>query len=807
VTTKGRLSEPREFEEIILRANPDGSALRLRDVARVELAADRYVTSSLFGSRQAVGLALFQRPGSNAIEASRAINARMAELARDFPPGMRYQVLYNPTEYISQSIDAVYVALLESTLLVVAVILLFLQNWRAAVIPILAIPVSLVGTFAVMALTGVTLNNLSLFGLVLAIGIVVDDAIVVVENIERNLARGLAPRAASVVTMDEVGTALVSIGLVLTAVFVPTAFLGGIAGEMFRQFGLTVATATAISVVNSLTLSPALGAVLLRSHDAPPGAFDRWWDRTLGVAFSAFNRGYDAFAQRYVGLVGHLVRRPALPVAAFGVMLALTGVGLWFMPTGFIPALDQGYVIVLAELPKGASLERTSEVVKEIARRANTVDGTVPRSFGFAGFSIATGASSTQSATVFVGLQDFPDRGPGRTAERITADLGAALRGIQDAAIVVVMPPPIRGIGNGSDFKMLIRDRAGHGARALEAATWAVAGAGTASGAVARAFTTFSTAAPRVQVDIDRTRAQMLEVPLANVFETLRVFLGSEYINDFNLFGRNYRVTAQADAPFRLTTGDVARLRAANVRGEMVPLGSIVSVHPTAGPDRVVRHNLYPAAELLFTAAPGRSSGEALDAMARVAGEALPAGFDFEWTELAYQQRSVGGLGLLVFPLGILFVFLVLTAQYESWSLPFVIVLLVPLVMLFALVGLNLRGMDLNILAQIGFVVLIGLASKNAILLVEFARQREEQGADPIAAAVDAARLRLRPILMTSLAFIAGVVPLGLAIGAGAEMRRVLGTVVLSGMLGVTLVGLLLTPVFYVLVRRRIRRA
>jgi hydrophobe/amphiphile efflux-1 (HAE1) family protein len=801
IAGQGRMETAEEFRAVILKSAPGGRLTRLGDVARVELAADRYVTNSLLAGQPAIAVAIFQRPGSNAVETAQAVKAAMVELARDFPPGLRYQILYNPTAYIEQSIEAVYVALLEASLLVSCVILLFLQNWRAVVIPVLAIPVSLVGTFAVMDLLGVSLNNLALFGLVLAIGIVVDDAIVVIENVERNLERGMDPREASLQTMTEVGTALVSIGLVLTAVFIPTAFFGGIAGEMFRQFGITIATATAISVLISLTLSPALAAVLLDRHDAPPGAFDRWWNRFFGPLFRAFDRLFDSLARRYLGAVHWLITHRRLALGAFTGMLALTGLGLAYTPTGFIPALDQGYLIVLAELPKGASLERTNDVVLRISAITRTVPDTTELAFGFAGFSVATSSNTTQSATLFIGLEDFSRRGRGRSSTVIAAELQKALQVIQEAAIVVVSPPPIRGIGSGSDFKMLIRDRSGKGYAALEEATWAVARAAMQSGAVARAFTTFSTKAPRYHLDIDRTRTEMLDVPVDNVLDALRVFLGSDYVNDFTLFARNFRVTAQADASFRLEQSDISRLRAANTRGEMVPLGSIVSVATSAGPDRVVRHNLYPAAELQFTVAAGRSSGEALAAMARVADEALPAGFDYEWTELAYQQRSVAGLGLLAFPLGILFVFLVLAAQYESWSLPVAIVLIVPLVLLFALAGLALRGMDLNILAQVGFVVLIGLASKNAILIVEFARQQEAHGATVAAAAVEAARLRLRPVLMTSLAFIMGVVPLALATGAGAEMRRVLGTVVFSGMLGVTIVGLLLTPVFYVVIR------
>jgi hydrophobe/amphiphile efflux-1 (HAE1) family protein len=805
VAGEGRLESPEQFGAIIVSSSTEGRLVRLRDIARVELQADRYITESLLDGRPAIALAMFQRPGSNAVATSQAITRAMAELGETFPPGLRYQILYNPTEYISESIRALYWTLLEASALVIIVILLFLQNWRAAIIPILAIPVSLIGTFAVMDLFGVSLNNLSLFGLVLAIGIVVDDAIVVVENIERNLARGLSPREASSVTMNEVGAALVSIGLVLTSVFIPTAFLGGITGEMFRQFALTIATATAISVLNSLTLSPALAAVLLKPHGGPPDRIDLAWNALLGWLFRAFNRGFGALSDGYARLVGRLVRRPAMALASFVLMLGLTAAGLAWTPTGFIPALDQGYLIVIGELPKGASLERTREVVLETSEIAKRIPDTT-MAFGFAGFSVATSSNTPQSATVFVGLEDFARRRAGLSGTELGNLLQAELSGIQEASLLVVEPPPIRGIGSGGDFKMLVRDRSGQGFAALEQATWALAGAAAQAGIVNRAFTTFSNDAPRWFVEVDRTRAEMLNVPIANVFEALRVFLGSDYVNDFSLFGRNYRVTVQADAPFRFEPDNITRLRAANASGQMVPLGSIVSISPATGPDRVVRHNLYPAAELQFSVPPGGSSGQALDGMERLAAQVLPAGFDFEWTELAYQQQTIGGLGLLVFPLGVLFVFLVLSAQYESWSLPIVIVLIVPLVLLFALAGLALRGMDLNILAQIGFVVLVGLASKNAVLIVEFARQREAQGADRFTAAIEAARLRLRPILMTSFAFIMGVVPLAIATGAGAEMRRVMGTVVFSGMLGVTIVGLLLTPVFYVVTRGLLER-
>jgi len=805
LTSKGQLASTEEFGDIIVKAGAQGRVTRVRDIGRVELGARSYRTTSYLDDRPAVAIAMFQRPGSNALETADAVKAAMAELSKDFPRGLAYRIVYNPTEFIAQSIEAVYETILEATALVVVVILFFLQNWRAAIIPLTAIPVSLIGTFAVLAGLGFSLNNLTLFGLVLAIGIVVDDAIVVVENIERDLDHGLPPREAARHTMQEVGTALVSIALVLTAVFVPTAFLGGISGEFFRQFGVTIAAATVISALNSLTLSPALGAILLRPASAPPDRADRWVERFLGPAFALFNRGFDAVRRGYARSVRAVIRHPRASLAAFVLMLAATAALLQLAPTGFIPAQDQGYLIGIVELPKGAALERTNAVIERatrIAMKAPGVEGVV----GFAGFSVATQSNVTHSGTIFTALKPFAERGSALSGPAIAAGLNAAFGEIQDAQIFVIAPPPVRGIGTGGDFKMMVEDRSGQGLEALEAASWRLAQAAAGSGEVARAFTTFSTSSPQYFLDIDRTRAEMLRVPVENVFETLQVYLGSVYINDFTLFGRSYRVTAQADAPFRISPDDVARLRVRNADGGMVPLGSIVSVQASAGPDRVVRHNGYPAAELQMGTPPGRSSGEVLASMERLAAQFLPRGFGHEWTELAYQQRSSSGFGLLIFPLSVVFVFLVLTAQYESWTLPIAIVLIVPLCLLFAVAALLLRGLDVNILSQIGFVVLVGLASKNAILIVEFARQKEGPGVDAVRAAVEAAELRLRPILMTSLAFVFGVLPLAWASGAGAEMRRVLGTVVFGGMLGVTAIGLYLTPVFYVVIRSIVQR-
>jgi hydrophobe/amphiphile efflux-1 (HAE1) family protein len=685
---------------------------------------------------------------------------------------------------------------------VILVIVLFLQTWRAAIIPIIAIPVSLIGTFAVMAAFGFSLNNLSLFGLVLAIGIVVDDAIVVVENIERNLERGLSPREAARVTMDEVGAALISIALVLSAVFVPTAFLGGISGQFFRQFALTIAVATIISAFNSLTLSPALGAILLRGREDDDGARRRsLWSIVLGPVFRVFNAGFEVLTTAYRGTVAFTTRHTAPVLLVFVGLLGATAYMLDRVPVGFIPDQDQGYLIVVAELPKGASLQRTDAVVRAAVDRILEVPGAA-HAVSFVGFSGATFSAASNAGAIFVPMEPFAERQPGVTATSLMGQLYGALAPIQDAQLFVIMPPPVRGIGNGGGFKMLLQDRTGRGLPTLEGATWQMVGAANQLDEANQVFATFTLSTPQFYLDIDRVRAEQLRVPIANIFEALEVYLGSAYVNDFNLFGRAYRVTAQADADYRFDPEDIMRLRARNELGQMVPLGSVMQVRLTSGADRLVRHNLYPAAEVQGNNSPGFSSGEVIAAMESLAQGMLPNGLDYAWTEIAFQQKLAGSAGLWVFPLSILFVLLVLAAQYESWSLPFAIVLIVPLSILFALLGISFRGMDNNILTQIGFVVLLGLASKNAILIVEFARQKEDEGCSIVQAATEAASLRLRPILMTSFAFILGVVPLVTASGAGAEMRRALGTAVFSGMIGVTLVGLLLTPVFYVVVRR-----
>ncbi len=812
VNTQGRFVEADQFADVVIKTGQDGRLTRVRDVARVELGAVDYVRNSYLNGRQAVGIGIFQRPGSNALATAQAIRDTMDELARDFPDGLDYEIAYDPTQFVQESVNAVYHTLFEAVLLVVLVITLFLQSWRAALIPIVAIPVSLIGTFAVMSAVGFSLNTLSLFGLVLAIGIVVDDAIVVVENIERNLEEGMDPAEASRVTMDEVGTALIAMALVLVAVFVPAAFLGGISGEFFRQFALTIAASTVISAFNSLTLSPALGAVLLvpKDREVKRGRLGELVDATVGrllkTFFRAFDRVFDALRDRYATVVDKAVRFPIVPVILFLLLLVAGGLLLKIVPPGFIPAQDQGYLIVAVELPKGASLERTDAVVLEADRMIRDLDG-VADVVAIAGFSGATFAAAPNAGAMFVLLEPFEQRPPGVTSAGLLPQIQSGLQSIREASFFVIAPPPVQGLGTGGGFKMLVQDRSGQGLKALESQTWALVGQANRHPDVAFAFSTFSTSNPRYFLDIDRTRAQMLDVPPENIFETLRINLGSAYVNDFNLFGRTYRVTAQADAPFRMEPDDILRLRTRSRSGAMVPLGSLVDVRRTNGPDRIVRHNLFPAAELQGEAPAGSSTGEAIGVVEELAASHLERGFGYEWTEIAYQEKRAGNAGAWLLPLSVIFVFLLLAAQYESWSLPAAIVLIVPLCVLFALSGVWLRGMSNNILTQIGFVVLIGLASKNAILIVEFAKQQEDAGKNRFDAAVEACRLRLRPILMTSLAFILGVVPLVIATGAGFEMRRVLGTAVFSGMLGVTAVGLFLTPVFYVLIRGFVTRS
>jgi multidrug efflux pump len=800
VETLGRLSDPRQFANIIVRTDADGRVTRVRDIGRVELGAQDYNSNSYLDERSAAAMLIYQLPGSNALETDGRVKAAMQELAKSFPSGLRYDIVYDPTEFIAESVREVFKTMYEAVILVVFVVILFLQTWRASVIPIVAIPVSLIGTFAVLAAARFSLNNLSLFGLVLAIGIVVDDAIVVVENVERNIRAGMPPRDAAHETMNEVGGALIAIALVLSAVFIPAAFIAGISGQFFRQFAVTIASATVISMIVSLTLSPALCALLFKPGHASE-ARRSLLTRPIAAFFRGFNSLFDRLSLGYGRLTRGLVRRGAIILVVYAGLIGLTGWQFERAPTGFIPAQDQGYLITVLQLPPGSSLARTDAVVRKAAKIILDTEG-VAHAVPFAGLDGATFTNAPNAGAIFAGLAPFPERAAkGLSADRILANLHQRLGAIEEAFIIVIPPPPVRGIGNAGGFKMMVQDKRGRGLDALEAATQDLAAAANRTPGLVGVFSLFNTRTPKLYADIDRVKAEILGVSPDKVFEALEVYLGSAYVNDFNYLGRTYRVTAQADGPFRQDVRDIANLKTRNDKGQMVPIGSVATFRDITGPYRVPRYNLYPAAELQGNTLPGFSTGSAIAAMERLAAERLPEGFGYEWTELAYQEKLVGNTGLIVFAASVVFVFLVLAAQYESWALPLAVVLIVPMCLLAGVSGLLLRGFDVNILAQIGFVVLIGLAAKNAILIVEFARQSEAEGASRFDAAVQAARTRLRPILMTSFAFILGVVPLAIASGAGAEMRQSLGTTVFFGMLGVTGFGLLFTPAFYVVLR------
>jgi HAE1 family hydrophobic/amphiphilic exporter-1 len=802
VQTLGRLSDPEQFQEIVVATDADGRVTRVRDIGRVELGSQDYTTNAYLDNKVATAIGIFQRPGSNALATAASVLGTMDELAKSFPPGMGYRVAYNTTEFIQQSVDEVIKTLFEAVVLVVLVILLFLQTWRAAIIPIVAIPVSLIGTFFVMAAFGFSLNNLTLFGLVLAIGIVVDDAIVVVENVERELRAGLSPREAAHKTMDEVGGALVAIALVLCAVFIPSAFIAGISGAFYRQFALTITASTIISATVSLTLSPALAALLLKPHgQAPKSGVWRTLGRPFNAFFAGFNRLFERLSAGYAGLTRRTLRISALMLVVYAGLIGLTYFQFARTPSGFIPPLDRAYFIAAISLPPGATLERTDQVVRKAADLLLTRPG-VGHAVAFAGFDGATFTNAPNAGVIFVTLKPFEERvAAGLATAAILNDLRAQMQALREAFVLVIPPPSVPGIGTGGGFKLYVQDRAGRGPRALEQAIGAILGRANQTPGLVQVFTLFNTKTPQVYADIDRTKAEMLGVPITRFFDTLSTYMGSTFVNDFNILGRTYRVTAQADNPFRLSVRDVENLRTRSSSGDMVPLGSVASFRDITGPYRVPRYNLFPAAEVQGSTLPGFSTGQAIGAMEQILATNLPAGFGFEWTEIALQEKIAGNTATVAFSLAVVFVFLLLAAQYESVLLPLAVILIVPMCLLAAISGVLLRGMDNNILTQIGFVVLIGLAAKNAILIVEFARQAEEQGADRREAAVGAARTRLRPILMTSLAFVLGVVPLVLATGAGAEMRQALGTAVFSGMLGVTLFGLMFTPIFYVLVR------
>jgi hydrophobe/amphiphile efflux-1 (HAE1) family protein len=799
VRTLGRLSDPTEFANIVVKQTSD-AVVRLKDVARVELTGQDYSSISYLNRDQSVAIAVFQRPGSNALTTGDNVRAAMTEIGKSFPPGMEYTSVYDPTLFIRQSVDAVIDTIFEAAILVVLVVILFLQTWRAAVIPILAIPISLVGTFFIMSLFGFTLNNLSLFGLVLAIGIVVDDAIVVVENVERNIADGLSPHDAAYKSMDEVGTALIAIALVLTAVFVPSAFITGISGQFYRQFALTIAGATIISLVVSLTLSPAMCALLLKPHDPTHQA--RWWERPINGFFRGFNTGFDWFGKRYAWVAGKAVRFAGIMLILY---VGILGLGLFQFsktPQGFIPQQDRNYLIVVSQLPPGASLSRTDDVMKRAGELVLATPG-VADIINIVGFSGATFTNAPNAGAMFVVLESFDKRGkdPRKSLAAIQGALFGKLAAIQEAFMIVVQPPSVQGIGNAGGFRMMVEDRGGAGPQALQGAVYAMMGRAAQTPGLTQVFSLFETQTPQLYLDIDRTKVQLLGISMPDVFNALQTFIGSSYINDFNLFGRTFRVQSQADAQYRLTPKDVLNLRVRNKDGQTVPLGSVTTVSDISGPVRVPRYNVYNAAELDGSAAPGYSQGQAIQLMEKLAAEMLPPGFAYEWTGIAYQQIKAGNTAIFAFALGVLFVFLVLAAQFESLTLPLSVIMIVPMCLVAAILGVVIRGMDNNILTQVGFIVLIGLAAKNAILIVEFAKQLEDQGEERHHAAEHAAQLRLRPILMTSLAFVLGVTPLVWATGAGAELRQALGTAVFSGMIGVTVFGLIFTPAYYIIAR------
>ena len=802
VNAQGRLQNEEEFGDIVVKSGANGQVTRLRDVARIELGAAEYSLRSLLDNKSAVAIPIFQSPGSNAIQISDNVRATMAELKANMPEGVDYKIVYDPTQFVRASIEAVVHTLLEAVALVVLVVILFLQTWRASIIPLVAVPVSIIGTFAVMHVFGFSINALTLFGLVLAIGIVVDDAIVVVENVERNIENGLAPREATYRAMREVTGPIIAIALVLIAVFVPLAFISGLTGQFYKQFALTIAISTVISAVNSLTLSPALAAVLLKSHDAPKDWLTRAMDRVFGWFFRGFNRVFHSGSAAYSGGVTRLLSRKTI---AFGVYLVLVGatMGLFkAVPGGFVPGQDKQYLVGFAQLPDGATLDRTEDVIRRMSEIALKQPG-VESAVAFPGLSINGFTNSSNSGIVFATLKPFEERRtPELSGAAIAQSLNISYGSIKDAFIAMFPPPPVQGLGTIGGFKLQIEDRAGLGYDALDEATRAFLAKAAKAPEIAGLFSSFQVNVPQLYAEIDRTKARQLGVAVTDVFETMQIYLGSMYVNDFNKFGRTYSVRVQADAKYRGRADDIGQLKVRSKGGEMIPLSALLKVNQVAGPERAMRYNGFLTADINGGAAPGFSTGQAQDAIARIAAETLPKGIGYEWTELTYQEILAGNSALLVFPLSIFLVFLVLAAQYESLVLPISIIMIVPMGLLAAITGVYLTAGDNNVFTQIGLIVLVGLSAKNAILIVEFARELEFAGRTPREAAIEASRLRLRPILMTSLAFIMGVVPLVTSSGAGSEMRQAMGIAVFSGMIGVTLFGIFLTPVFYVMLRR-----
>ncbi|MEJ8820428.1 efflux RND transporter permease subunit [Variovorax humicola] len=802
INAQGRLQNEEEFGDIIVKTGGDGAVTRLRDIGRLELGAADYSLRSLLNNDAAVGMGVFQAPGSNALDISANVRKTMDELAKNMPEGVEYRIAYDPTQFVRASIESVLHTLLEAIALVVLVVILFLQTWRASIIPLLAVPISVIGTFAMLHVLGFSINALSLFGLVLAIGIVVDDAIVVVENVERNIEAGLTPREATYRAMREVSGPIIAIALVLVAVFVPLAFITGLTGQFYRQFAVTIAISTVISAINSLTLSPALAALLLRGHDHPKDALTRGMDRVFGWLFRGFNRLFHRGSEAYSGGVKNVISRKTLMLVIY---LALIGVtfGLFkAVPSGFVPAQDKQYLIGFAQLPDGATLDRTEDVIHrmgDIMKKNPNVQDAV----AFPGLSINGFTNSSNSGIVFATLKPFDERKrPDQSGGAVAGQLNQQFAGIQDAFIVMFPPPPVAGLGTTGGFKLQLEDRASLGYDEMDAAVKAFMAKASKAPELAGMFTSWQVNVPQLYADIDRTKARQLGVPVTDIFDTMQIYLGSLYANDFNKFGRTYSVRVQADAPYRARAEDIGLLKVRSNSGEMVPLSALMKVNSSFGPERAMRYNGYLAADINGGPAPGYSSGQAQDAVERIAAETLPKGIGFEWTELTYQEILAGNSAVLVFPLAILLVFLVLAAQYESLTLPLAIILIVPMGLLAAMTGVWISNGDNNVFTQIGLIVLVGLSAKNAILIVEFARELEFAGRTPIQAAIEASRLRLRPILMTSLAFVMGVLPLVLSTGAGAEMRSAMGVAVFAGMIGVTAFGLFLTPVFYVALRK-----
>ncbi|MES1940108.1 multidrug efflux RND transporter MexF [Salinisphaera sp. T5B8] len=805
INTQGRLTSAEEFENIVVKTGESGQITYLKDVARVQMGADTYALRALLDNAPAAAIPIFQRPGSNALEISEQVRAKMAELKKRFPQGLDYQIVYDPTVFVRESIRDVVHTLFEAIVLVVLVVILFLQTWRASVIPLIAVPVSLIGTFAVMYLFGFSLNALSLFGLVLAIGIVVDDAIVVVENVQRNIENGLKPVEATRQAMREVTGPIVATALVLCAVFVPTAFISGLSGQFYKQFALTIAISTVISAFNSLTLSPALSALLLKEKGAAPDGLTRVINGLFGWLFRPFNRFFAAASHGYVRGIGRIFRMGGIAVLIYGGLIALTWLGFTQTPTGFVPQQDKQYLVAFAQLPDAATLDRTEAVIRRMGDIVAEQPG-AESAIQFPGLNINGFTNSPNTGIVFVSLDPFEARtSDALSANAIAGELNQKFAAIQEAFVAVFPPPPVNGLGTIGGFRMQIQDRGDLGSEALYEQTQKLVAAGNADPALAGLFTGFQQNVPQIDAEVDRDKAIAQGVNLQQLFDTMQVYLGSLYVNQFNRFGRTYQVNVQAEPDFRLEPDDILHLKTRNADGHMIPLGAFVTLNASSGPDRIMHYNGYATAEINGGPAPGFSTGQAQAAMARVAQQTLPNGMSFEWTDLTYQQILAGDTGMLIFPLVVVLVFLVLAAQYESLGLPLAVILIMPMVLFSALLGVQISGGDNNIFTQIGLIVLVGLASKNAILIVEFARDREAEGEGPLRAVLDAARLRLRPILMTSMAFIMGVVPLVTSTGAGAEMRRAMGVAVFSGMIGVTLFGLMLTPLFYLLVRKATR--